>query len=159
MDETADPVLGDVQYMVAAVSQGTVGNYSDPSTTYNLNGLTIIDDSNPMVQYSGWSSWSESKHYGGSIHFVENSTGKETITTKFYGTEFRFIRRSITRWAIWISISTASWCRRICPCTMRPAPHKIWSMKKRIWENGLHTITVVGNGKANPGQRTEQSGI
>ncbi|HIS80451.1 MAG TPA: glycoside hydrolase N-terminal domain-containing protein [Candidatus Scatomonas merdavium] len=150
VDETADPVLGDVQYMVAAVSQGTVGNYSDPSTTYNLNGLTIIDDSNPMVQYSGWSSWSESKHYGGSIHFVENSTGKETITTKFYGTGIQIYTPKHNQMGyldIYIDgeLVQADLSLYDASSTAQNLVYEKTGMK-----NGLHTITVVGNGKANP---------
>ena len=156
VDETADPVLGDVRYMVAAVdkeedgSGAAVGEYSDPAETWDLQGLTIIDDSNSMIQYSGWSSWSESKHYGGSIHFVENSTGKETITTKFYGTGIQLYTPKHSQMGyldIYIDGELAQADLSLYD-TESTAQNMVWETKGL--ENGIHTITVVGNGKVNP---------
>lgn len=148
-DETADEILGTVRYMVAAVKDGMRGQASDASTTYDLRNKTIIDDSDPMIKYDGWSSWSDAAHYGGTIHFVEDSTGVETIETKFYGTGIQIIcpeHRNMGYIDIYIDGELAE--KNLSLYGEDQKQQLVF--EKDGLEEGIHTVMILGNGKKNP---------
>lgn len=148
-DETADEILGTVQYMVTAVKGGMRGQASDVSTTYDLRNKTIIDDNDPMIKYDGWSSWSDAAHYGGTIHFVEDSTGVETIETKFYGTGIQIIcpkHGNMGYIDIYIDGELAEENLSLYGDDQKQQ----LVFEKDGLEEGIHTVMILGNGKKNP---------
>ena len=149
IDETADEVLGTVQYMTTAVKEGMTGKSSDASTTYDLRNQTIIDDTDSLIKYDGWSSWNDAAHYGGTIHYVEDSTGVETIETKFYGTGIQIIcpkHRNMGYIDIYIDGELVE--ENLSLYGEDQKQQLVFESEEL--EEGIHSIMILGNGKKNP---------
>lgn len=148
-DKEAQKELGDLRYKVAGVKDNEIGKWSNASMVYDIGSLTIIDDKNPLIQYHGWSSWSENKHYGGTIHFVEDSTGVETIETKFYGNGIQIITPTHNRMG-YIDIYIDGKLMKENLSLYGESKVQQLVFEKTGLDEGIHSIKVVGNGRKNP---------
>ena len=91
VDATAYEELGNIYYYVSAVKDGVESVLSKKvkleKAVVTIATAGMVDDRNAMVQYSGgWGDWNEAVNYAGTIKFLDNPTGTETATLKFYGT-------------------------------------------------------------------------
>ena len=148
-DKEAQRELGDLRYKVAGVKNNAIGKLSSASMVYDIGNLTIIDDKNPLIQYHGWSLWSENKHYGGTIHFVEDSTGVETIETKFYGNGIQIITPTHGRMG-YIDIYIDGKLVKENLSLYGESKVQQLVFEETGLDEGIHSIKVVGNGRKNP---------
>ncbi|MCI6553634.1 MAG: glycoside hydrolase N-terminal domain-containing protein, partial [Lachnospiraceae bacterium] len=87
-EEEAYDFRGEFIYQVVPVEDGEIGLASEEVTAVDLRGIGMIDDRDTRVVYSGtWGNWDrDSDNYQGTIKYLENPTGTETVSLTFVGT-------------------------------------------------------------------------
>lgn len=82
-DAEAYDILGTLTYQVTAGSGMTESIMS--ASVEKTEESRMVDDNSSDITYSGWTEYKSSGHYGGSIRYVQNPNGSETITLTFTG--------------------------------------------------------------------------
>ena len=82
-DAEAYDILGTLTYQVTAGSGMTESIMS--ASVEKTEESQMVDDTSSDITYSGWAKWDATGHYGGSIRYVQNPNGNETITLTFTG--------------------------------------------------------------------------
>lgn len=144
-----------VEYMVAAVKDNIEGNRSDKFSVISLvypNKVEVIDETDGRVHYTG--NWGgpytgDKENYGGSMKYVESSTGDEAVELQFYGTGVELIARKkdgnyAAQWKVYIDGAEAG----TADCSGSNAWQQIVFSKKDL-SKGTHTfkLTTEGNVK------------
>lgn len=136
------------KYYVAAVSaDGKEGEHSEIISI--KRPIRWVDNTDEEIEYNGnWGTWSDSKHYGGSIHFVETLTGDETIEFAFKGTGIDVIApKNSGRYGelkVYIDEEEAG----IANCNSDSSLAKQVVFSKQDLEDGTHTIKLTAEGQS-----------
>ena len=141
-----------VEYMVAAVKDNIEGDRSEKFSVISLvypNKVEVVDETDSRVHYTGgWSSWSESGNYGGSIKFIETAVGDESVELQFYGSGIDLLARRkdgkyAAQWKVYIDGVEAG----TADCAGSDTKQHTAFSKKDL-SKGVHTIKLTTEGNA-----------
>ena len=140
-----------VEYSVAAVKDGKEGRRSNRFRAPEPESLIeLVDDGDARIKYSdGWGTWSDSGHYGGGIHFIETTTGEESVELSFEGTGIEIIARKnsgryAASWKVLIDGADAGTANCAGSGEYRNAVFSNYDLP-----DGKHTIKLVTEGNTN----------
>lgn len=157
VDESAASGAGEYRYRVSTrVGSGT-SRPSLPVQVVDIRAIGVIDDRSSRLTYTGaWGNWNESKHLNGTIKFIEQTTGGESISLDFVGTGVSFIspmNTSFTSVDFYVDGEKVG----AQPYSLYSATSKV-QQEHLIVDNlpkGVHRLKVVATGASSPAGGTK----
>ena len=151
-DADGDILLGSLSYKVSAVVGGKETKLSDSALAGDVRNMTgLIDDRDPRVKFSDeWGTWNDGKHHFGTIKFIEQTVGGESIQFTFLGTGIKAIAPKNTMFGMMDVYIDGELVQENVDFYHTSSVAKQLVFSKEDLPYGVHTIKMVATGTKNP---------
>lgn len=136
--------LGALRYQVRAEVEGRLVAQSAEVLALNLSNLYgFVDDMDDRIAYKGeWGTWTRDPNYRGTIKYLQNPRGGESVEMKFYGTGievYTTLNSDRGKFAVYVDDELMGEVDTYAPSTQRF--EKIY--EKTDLALGLHSVKLV----------------